>query len=111
MAMNPKAIGQRIQHQRKALDLTQAQLAEQARLDTTYLSQVERGVRTLSLDALDRICTALKVRPGVLLDGEASTKDGPLSEEIKTILARLTPKQRLLALNTIRSLVGLRSQK
>jgi transcriptional regulator with XRE-family HTH domain len=47
---------------RERRGLTQAQLAEQARLDRTYVIMLERGKKTNpSLGALDRIAEALGV--------------------------------------------------
>jgi len=41
--------------------LSQEKLAEKADLNTTYISDVERGEENISVDALVRIATALKV--------------------------------------------------
>ena len=44
---------------RETLGLTQEDLAERARLHRTYLSDVERGGRNLSLVNIERIAAAL----------------------------------------------------
>jgi transcriptional regulator with XRE-family HTH domain len=44
---------------REALGLTQEDLAEKARIHRTYLSDVERGSRNLSLINIERIAAAL----------------------------------------------------
>jgi transcriptional regulator with XRE-family HTH domain len=49
--------------------LSQEKLAEKADLNTTYISDVERGVENISLDALIRIATALKVSLADLIHG------------------------------------------
>jgi transcriptional regulator with XRE-family HTH domain len=42
--------------------MSQEKLAEKAELHPVYVSAVERGVKTISMDALMRICKSLNVR-------------------------------------------------
>jgi len=105
--MDKEAIGARIQRQRKALDLTQAQAAERAGLDTTYWSQVERGVRITSVESMFKIAEALKVKPGLLLDGEVPAEDDPLLREVRDVLAGWDGKQRRAILKALRALAEL----
>lgn len=107
MPLDKEAIGARIQRQRKILDLTQAQAAERAGLDTTYLSQVERGVRITSVESLFKIAEALKVSPGLLLDGEGPAEDDPLLREVRDVLAGWDGKQRRAILKALRALAEL----
>ena len=104
MTIDRKSLGKRIQAQRKALNLTQAALAERAKLDTAYFSQVERGIKLPSLEALDRIAKALKVAPGALLGGVKAVKDDSLTREVRDILAKWSPKQRKAILKALRAL-------
>ena len=46
---------------REALGLTQEDLAERARIHRTYLSDVERGGRNLSLVNIERLAQALRL--------------------------------------------------
>ena len=55
-------LGGTIRVYRKQAKLSQEKLAEKAELHPVYISAVERGVKTISMDALVRIATALKVR-------------------------------------------------
>jgi transcriptional regulator with XRE-family HTH domain len=52
---------------RKAAGLSQEELAFEARLDRTYISQVERKQRNLTISVLARIAKALRVTPDKLL--------------------------------------------
>lgn len=106
MPINKKAVGKRIREVRLGLDLTQAKLGERAELDPMYVSQVERGEKQLSLDALDRIATALKSNPGELL-GVGAAKDDPLLWEVRDILAGWDSKKRKAVLNALRALAEL----
>jgi transcriptional regulator with XRE-family HTH domain len=54
---------------RKQAGLSQEKLAEKADLHPVYISTVERGTKTISMDALMRIAKALKVRVRDLVDG------------------------------------------
>ncbi|WP_342437721.1 helix-turn-helix transcriptional regulator [Paenibacillus sp. FSL L8-0436] len=60
-------VGDRIRDIRKAKGLTQQQLAELSTLDDAYIGSVERGERNFSIDSLEKIVTALKVKPSELL--------------------------------------------
>ena len=48
-----------VKARREALGLTQEDLAEKARIHRTYLSDVERGTRNLSLVNIERLAAAL----------------------------------------------------
>jgi transcriptional regulator with XRE-family HTH domain len=48
-----------VKARRESLGLTQEDLTEKARIHRTYLSDVERGTRNLSLVNIDRLAAAL----------------------------------------------------
>jgi predicted transcriptional regulator len=54
------AFGRNVRRRRETLDLTQEGLAEKAGLDRSYISNVERGSRNLSLSSIVRIAKALR---------------------------------------------------
>jgi transcriptional regulator with XRE-family HTH domain len=64
-----RALGEAIRIRRKALQYSQERLAEKADLTPAYLSDVERGVETISVDRLVRITKALKVPLAELVRG------------------------------------------
>lgn len=64
-----RVLGDNIRAFRRQAHLSQEKLAEKADLNTTYISDVERGVENISLDALIRIATALKVSLADLIHG------------------------------------------
>ncbi|HEV2693981.1 MAG TPA: helix-turn-helix transcriptional regulator [Verrucomicrobiae bacterium] len=57
-----RILGKAIWFHRKQAGFSQEKLAEKAELHPVYISAVERGVKTISLDALIRITKALNVR-------------------------------------------------
>ena len=54
--------GSAVRDRREALGLTQEEFAERAGLHRTYLSDVERGTRNLSLVNIERVATALTLK-------------------------------------------------
>ena len=60
--------GTAVKFQREALGLTQAALAEKAGIHRTYLSDVERGTRNLSLINIERLAAALSITMAKLFE-------------------------------------------
>ena len=60
------AFGRRVRDLRKGLGLSQEAVAERAELHWTYVSGVERGLRTPGLDVIGRLAAALDVTPSEL---------------------------------------------
>ncbi len=56
-----KALSRRVRARRKALGVSQEQLAFDANLDRTYVSQIERGIGNPSLLVLCKLSTVLGV--------------------------------------------------
>jgi transcriptional regulator with XRE-family HTH domain len=55
-----KKLGETIRRYRRSAGLSQERLAEKADLSTVFISDVERGVENISVDALARIAKSLK---------------------------------------------------
>lgn len=53
-------LGQNVRRLRRARNLSQEELAFEAEIDRTYVSQIERGVINPSLHVLWRVATTLK---------------------------------------------------
>lgn len=56
-----QAVGQKIRAYRVQKKMTQEELAERADLHHTYIGQVERGEKSLTLNSLEKILDALNV--------------------------------------------------
>lgn len=69
MPRHRRVLGQRIRLYRKLSRLTQETLAERAELAPTYISDIERGRETISVDAVQRIAKALGVTLADLFQG------------------------------------------
>ena len=66
--LRTRALGEAIRKFRKKADLTQERLAERADLNYKYLGEVERGEKTISVEALARIAQALNMRMSKLVE-------------------------------------------
>lgn len=61
--------GARVRARRNELGLSQESLAERCELHWTYIGQVERGQRNISLHNILKIAAALELDPGRLVEG------------------------------------------
>ena len=59
--------GSAVKDRREALGLTQEEFAELAGIHRTYLSDIERGTRNVSLLNIERVAMALSLRISELL--------------------------------------------
>ena len=64
-----ETFGRRVRRQRKALGLTQEDVAERSTLHVSYVAQVERGERNISLTNILKVADALDLDPGDLVAG------------------------------------------
>lgn len=66
--LRTKALGEAIRTYRKKAGVTQERLAECADLNHKYPGELERGEKTISVEALARIAQTLKVRMSQLVE-------------------------------------------
>lgn len=62
-----RQFGSTLRSERTSRKLTQQQLAFAAELSLTYIGEIERGQRMISLDTLQRVATALNMSSAELL--------------------------------------------
>lgn len=67
MADYRRILAENVKAARDLLDLSQEELADEAMIDRTYISGIERGKRNPSIDLLARLAKALKTTPAALL--------------------------------------------
>ena len=83
------SIGDNIKNLRKQAGFSQKELAAMIGQTPTSIMHYEKGDRTPNQENIEKIATALKVRPSTLLDWDdwenRFNHDGKLSEEVKTI--------------------------
>lgn len=63
----PRIFGRNVREHRRRLGLSQEQLAFEADMKRSYLSDLERGSRNPSIKAIARLAAALKVEAWLLL--------------------------------------------
>jgi transcriptional regulator with XRE-family HTH domain len=61
-------LGVNVRHHRRLKGMSQEQLALDAGMERSYVSDLERGTRNPSVRALGRLANALGVEPGLLLE-------------------------------------------
>lgn len=64
-----KILGENIRMHRRNMGWSQEKLAEKADLHHNYIGDIERGEENVSVDALKRVATALKVSLSDLVHG------------------------------------------
>jgi transcriptional regulator with XRE-family HTH domain len=69
ISLATRVLGERIRERREALGLSQESLAERSGVHWTFLGQVERGRRNLSLHNLLKIAAGLNADPADLVRG------------------------------------------
>lgn len=99
--MDKAAIGARIREARVISGMTQEQLAEKVDVNTTYISDIERGAKFPSLTLFIKIVDALGISSDFILRGEIEAGKKCVYDDITKKLENLTPKQRLGVANLI----------
>ena len=61
------AFGRILREQRNSTELSQEQLARNADVDRTFVSQMERGIRQPTLTTLFKLARALEVQPSTMV--------------------------------------------
>ena len=64
-----RLLGEAVRAKRKREGFSQEKLAEKADLSTVFISRIERGVESPSVDNLVKIAKALRVQVRDLVDG------------------------------------------
>lgn len=68
--------GSRVRQHRNDAGLSQEKLAQRVGLHWTFIGQVERGQRNLSLQNILRLALGLEIDPAVLVQGLTPTETG-----------------------------------
>lgn len=84
-----KKIGRSIFTLRKAARMTQSELAEAAGLGNEYISKIERGLGSPSLETLAKIAQALQEEMKVLFDFKIGPKPTPAKQRLLKLSSAL----------------------
>lgn len=66
-----KIAGKNVRFARQAAGMSQEELADEAEIDRTYVSGVERGLRNPSIKVMARLARVLRTTPATLLTKDA----------------------------------------
>lgn len=95
-------LGHRIKEERLNLKLTQEKLAEDIDISISYMGQIERGERSLSLDTLIRLVNRLGITIDYLLQDYTKTTDDNFINQLKQIINGRDSKQKQMVLDVLK---------
>lgn len=91
--MDLNAIGSRIKAERKHLGITQEQLAEMVNVTTHYIYELERGMKSMSIETLINLSQVLELSLDYIIFGNQRSSLG----ELYRMLDELSDERRLRA--------------
>ncbi|MCR4599317.1 MAG: helix-turn-helix domain-containing protein [Acetatifactor sp.] len=104
--MNHQEMGMRIKFCRKARKITQAQLAEAAKVSPHYIYEVERGIKSPSIEVMADISDALQTSLDYLINGTMPNQmDYAYTDRLNELLIDLTIPQRDHLHRVLKSLI------
>jgi len=98
-------LGQRIRDARELRGLSQEELAAGARINNSFLSQIERGLKAPSLKTLHALATELEVGLAQLFADEETTTSTLVEQEVAVLLEAAPASRRKALVDLLR--VGL----
>lgn len=96
MKIDYELIGLRIKELRQQKEITQQQMAENAKITPGFISQIENGRKKVSLETLLSICLALNVTLNELLTGNQITLDSDYNKEYAELISDCDEYERRL---------------
>ena len=106
---NNLEIGSRIRSIREGMKLSRCSFAEKLNISEVFLSQVERGEKSISLNTLTNICNVTGASSDYILFGDATNSS--VSNRIVKILDQLPPKANTMVYDLVSSLKDLYEHK
>jgi len=97
-------LGQRVREERLKLNLTQAQLAEAVDISDTYVGQIERGERSLTLDTLVRVVNRLGISIDYLLKDSVITSGESIVAQFRQIIDTQSDLRKQMALDVVKTM-------
>ena len=91
--MDLNAIGNRIKAERKHLGITQEQLAEMVNVTTHYIYEIERGMKSMSIETLINLSQVLELSLDYIIFGNQRSSLG----ELYRMLDELSDERRIRA--------------
>lgn len=95
-----RKIGDKLYSIRKKMGMTQAELAEAAKLSDRAYADIERGTANMRTETLLRICGVLHITPNEILTEESDAVNARQDELIARLISS-SPKNRETALRLL----------
>ena len=112
MQLNYYAIGQRIQDIRKKRRLSQAMLSVMIDKSPGYISYIEQGTKTMSLETFVSIANALEVSTDTLLNRQLTAAGQIVNREVLKVFSNCSPYETYIILDIMKAAKrALREQK
>lgn len=112
MNLDYRAIGKRIKTIREKNHLSQLMFSELINKSPAYVSYIETGKKSMSLDTFVQIANTLSVSTDILLAEQLACSAMPVSQEITMILNDCSDYERLIITDTVKAIkVVLREHK
>ena len=102
--MNYVRLGHRIREERLKLNLTQAKLAEDIDISDTYMGQIERGERSLTLDTLVRLVNRLGVSIDYLLKDSVPDTNDNIFKQLRQIMDCQSDRRKQMAIDVLKTM-------
>lgn len=104
--MDYRNLGKRIKEERLKLNLTQEQLAEYTDISTSYMGQIERGERKVTLETLVKITNKLNVSIDYLLKDSVNIDSDNCINQIKQLFDGKSQAHKEMAIDVIRVMLS-----
>ncbi len=95
-------LGKRIREERLKKHLTQEQLSEYSDISLSYMGQIERGERKVTLETLLRICSCLKVSIDFLLKDSYKDENDTIVEQFKQLIFDKSFEEKQMAIDVLK---------
>ena len=103
MEINYASIGERVRYFRKAMRMTQAELGEQAQVEPSNISHIERGATKVSLPTLVKIANVLQASLDDLVCGSIEKNSHVSIKEIDALLSDCSDSEFIAIAEMIKS--------
>jgi transcriptional regulator with XRE-family HTH domain len=76
------ALAKTLEARRQSLQMSQEELARRAGLSRTYLSDIERGLRNISVLTLHKLAAAMQTQASSMLSEAEQTVDAAINQRV-----------------------------
>lgn len=108
MAIDYTLIGKRLKEYRMAAGLTQENVAEAANITTVYLSRIENGKVTPTLDTLATVCTVVRADLGWVVSGCRYDQKDYGNDRVLELFQACAPEVKPVAMRILKDLSELK---